>query len=72
MCYQDGLTPKFLNFKLANSSLKHSRTYKQCQLMLLKENIKTKSIIIIIIIIIMFFENVYATHTKFHPGTSGM
>ena len=41
-----GLTPKFLNFKLARSSLKHSRTYKQCQLMLLKEEIKTKSSII--------------------------
>ena len=46
MCHQDGLTPKFLNFKLANSSLKHSRTYKQCQLRLLKEEIKTKSSII--------------------------
>ena len=46
MCHQDGLTPKFLNFKLANSSLKHSRTYKQCQSMLLKEEIKTKSSII--------------------------
>ena len=32
-CHQEGLTPKFLNFKLASSSLKHSRTYKQCQLM---------------------------------------
>ena len=41
-CHQEGLTPKFLNFKLASSSLKHSRTYKQCQLMLLKEEIKTK------------------------------
>ena len=45
-CHQEGLTPKFLNFKLASSSLKHSRTYKQCQLMLLKEEIKTKSSII--------------------------
>ena len=45
-CHQQGLTPKFLNFKLASSSLKHSRTYKQCQLMLLKEEIKTKSSII--------------------------
>ena len=26
MCHQDGLTTKLLNFKLANSSLKHSRT----------------------------------------------
>ena len=45
-CHQEGLTPKFLNFKLANSSLKYSKTYKQCQLMLLKEEIKTKSSII--------------------------
>ena len=45
-CHQEGLTPKFFNFKLASSSLKHSRTYKQCQLMLLKEEIKTKSSII--------------------------
>ena len=45
-CHQEGLTPKFLDFKLANSSLKHSRTYKQCQLMLLKEEIKTKTSII--------------------------
>ena len=46
MCHQDGLTPKFLNFKLANSSLKHSKTYKQCQSMLFKEEIKTKRSII--------------------------
>ena len=46
MCHHEGLTPKFLNFKLANSGLKHSRTYKQCQSMLLKEDIKSKSSII--------------------------
>ena len=46
MCHQDGLTPKFLNFKLANSSLKHSKTCKQYQLMLLKEEIKMKRSII--------------------------
>ena len=40
MCHQEGLTSKFRNFKLANSSLKH---YKQCQSMLLKEEIKAKS-----------------------------
>ena len=45
-CHQEGLTPKFLNFKLANSSLKHSRTCKQHQSMLLKEEIKTKRSII--------------------------
>ena len=39
MCHQEGLTPKFLNFKLVNSSSKHSGTYKQCQSMLLKAEI---------------------------------
>ena len=28
-CHQEGLKPKFLNFKLANSSLKDSRTCRQ-------------------------------------------
>ena len=46
MCHQEGITPRFLNFKLANSSLKHSRRYKQFQSMLLKEDIKTKSSIV--------------------------
>ena len=45
-CHQEGLTPKFLDFKLPSSSLTHSRIYKQCHLMLLKEEIKTKSSII--------------------------
>ena len=44
MCHQDGLTLKILNLKLANSVLKHSKTY--CQSMLLKEEIKTKRSII--------------------------
>ena len=39
--HQEGFTPKFLNFKLLNSLI-----YKQCQSMLLKEEIKTKSSII--------------------------
>ena len=43
MCYQDRLTPKFFNFKQADGSLEHSKTYKKCQSMLLKEEIKTKS-----------------------------
>ena len=46
MYHQDGLTPKFINFKPANISLKHSRTCKHFQSMLLKEEIKTKSSII--------------------------
>ena len=40
------MTPKFLNFKLANSSMKYSRTYKECQTLLLKEEIKEKKSII--------------------------
>ena len=47
MCHQEGLTPKFLNFKLANSNLKHSRTYRQYQATSLKEKIKMKSSIIL-------------------------
>ena len=32
MCHQDGLTPKFLNFKLANSSktYKHTNNVSRC------------------------------------------
>ena len=29
-CQQNNLIPKFLNFKVASSSLQFSRTYKQC------------------------------------------
>ena len=43
---QEGLTSNFLNFRLASSSLKHSKTYKQCQFMLLKEESQSKSSII--------------------------
>ena len=39
---QNNLIPKFLNFKAANSSLRFSRTFKQCQLHLLKQEIKEK------------------------------
>ena len=35
-CQQNNLIPKFLNFKVARSSLRFSRTYKQCQRQLLK------------------------------------
>ena len=38
----NGLTPKFLNFKLANRNLRYSNSYKQCQSLLLKEEIKNK------------------------------
>ena len=35
-CQQNNLIPKFLNFKVARSSLRFSRTYKQCRRQLLK------------------------------------
>ena len=36
-CQQNNLIPKFLNFKVASSSLRFPRTYKQCQKQLLKQ-----------------------------------
>ena len=45
-CQQNNLIPKFLNFKVASSSLYFSRTYKQCQRQLLKQEIKEKISII--------------------------
>ena len=45
-CQQNNLIPKFLNFKVASSSLRFSRTYKQCQRQLLKQEIKEKISII--------------------------
>ena len=30
LCQENGLTPKFLNFKLANKNLRYSNSYKQC------------------------------------------
>ena len=42
LCRENGLTPKFLNFKLANRNLRYSNSYKQCQSLLLKEEIKNK------------------------------
>ena len=38
----NGLTPKFLNFKLVNRNLRYSNSYKQGQSLLLKEEIKNK------------------------------
>ena len=40
LCQENGLTPKFLNFKIANRNLRYSYSYKQCQSLLLKEEIK--------------------------------
>ena len=45
-CQQNILIPKFLNFKIASSSLQFSRTYKQCHRQLLKQEIKEKVSII--------------------------
>ena len=45
-CQQNNVVPKFLNFKVASSSLRFSRTYKQCQRQLLKHEIKEKISII--------------------------
>ena len=39
---QSNLIPNILNFKVANGSLRFSRTYKQCQQLLLKQEIKEK------------------------------
>ena len=44
--FQNHLIPKLLNFKVASSSLCFLRTYKQCQLQLLKQEIKEKVFII--------------------------
>ena len=38
----NSLTPKFLNFKLANRNLCYSNSYEQWQSLLLKEEIKSK------------------------------
>ena len=45
-CQQNNLIPKFLNFKVASSSLRFSRMYEQCQKQLLKQEIKEKVSII--------------------------
>ena len=42
LCQEIVLTPKFLNFKFANRNLCYSNPYKQCQSLLLKEEIKNK------------------------------
>ena len=42
LCQENGLTPKFLNFNIANGNLCYSYSYKQCQYWLLKEGIKNK------------------------------
>ena len=41
-CDDNNVIPNFLNFRLANSYLKYSSTYKLCQLNLLREEIRQK------------------------------
>ena len=41
-CDNNNVIPNFLNFRLANSHLKYSSTYKVCQLNLLREEIRQK------------------------------
>ena len=41
-CSNNSVVPKFLNFRVATKSLKSSRTYQQCQLSLLHEEIRQK------------------------------
>ena len=41
-CKKNGVTPKFIRFKLANRHLNSSHVYWKCQLRLLEEEIKSK------------------------------
>ena len=41
-CDDNNVIPNFLNFRLPNSHLKYSSTYKVCQLNLLREEIRQK------------------------------
>ena len=41
-CFENGLTPTFLRFKVWNRSLKLPDAYKQCQISLLIEEISNK------------------------------
>ena len=41
-CIENNLRPKFLNFKVANPSLKGSKAYRECQLKLLKQELANK------------------------------
>ena len=45
-CLHNQLTPTFLNFKVASSNLRYSKTYRKCQRQLLKQEIKDKANII--------------------------
>ena len=42
ICYDNKLMPKFLNFKVTNAGLRDSKTYRECQLKLLKQELANK------------------------------
>ena len=42
ICSENNLMPKFLNFKVTNTSLRDSKAYRDCQLKLLKQEIQSK------------------------------
>ena len=39
---KNGLMPKFVNFKVANSILHNSKSYKDCQMKLLRQELSSK------------------------------
>ena len=41
-CLKNGLVPTFLNFKVANSTLRSSKSYKDCQSKLLRQELSNK------------------------------
>ena len=42
LCWSNNLIPNFLKFKVTNNQLKFSKTYRDCQLRLLKQEINNK------------------------------
>ena len=46
ICEDHNLIPKFLCFKVANSNLRSSSTYRRCQRKLLREEITTKNLLL--------------------------
>ena len=42
ICIENNLMPKFLNFKVPNSALRNSKTYRECQTKLLKEELSNQ------------------------------
>ena len=42
LCLENNLTPKFLNFKVTNYQLRSSKTYRECQTKLLKQELANR------------------------------